>query len=284
MVVRSDGYWTPRYVWSVSAIATALLHVGGIWWVRTQWPRSPDIPPAPIAVIAVPLSEPGISLPSPAPTSVPPSPEPPLTASPSNATPVPATANSSATTSARTENDGASPPPVSTESGSTEPTPPPPTPQTTPQPLPAPENPSSPDLAPPDSSTSTGEGDERPNLFVNLTLEPAPDSGINPDMLPTIHVNWRTRIFFLPNEPCFLQPLDATSRLQVTLQLAVEDGLIVGNSVALWHSSRDRIYDDLIMCLITNSPPTLAPSPEEKGLPNTYKALLRVDRIFEDEL
>lgn len=281
--MQSRGYWTPRYVWSASVLATTLLHVGGIWWVKTQWSRSPDMPPAPIEVIAVPSSESAAASPTPPePEPVPQSPQslppPPL----SNSTPTPATSNSSSTTSESTANSGPSTPPVSTE-----PTAPTPNPQPNPAPgNTSPTNPSPPNTpSPSDPVVPPAGGEAPPNLqqgllVIDLSLEPIPNSGIDSDKLYDIHGDWREQAFAPGDIACSLSPVDTSSSFQVTVQLTIKNGSIT--DVEPSSNSRDRVYDSLAVCLIKNSLPVLVPASPDVGVPpDLYKALLRLDGKFE---
>ncbi|MGF1521601.1 MAG: hypothetical protein ACFBSF_04690 [Leptolyngbyaceae cyanobacterium] len=303
--VWSDAPRTPRYVWSVSAIAATALHAGGLWWARTYWQSSRDvITPAAIAVIAISESEVGaIAIPPDATDNPLTAPNIPQSAAPNTPPePLPASNTTSAPAISQPPPSGtvespnpdpftpAEPAPVLPQPEPSSPspapsqiTPPPPSPATqspSPNTSPSP-SPTSPPTDPKPPSPSPPETpDSRPRLFPSLRLEPIPPEyrADSPDAFPQEPSGWQQSVIALiENSACYASLPSAASSQEIIFRLTVEEDGRISN-VGLWSSSNEQIGDDLAKCLNSASlkaqiPPLIAATVNNDPIPTDLMLL-----------
>jgi len=259
--VAWDGYRTPAYVWSVSAIAATTLHAGIVWLAASTWQEHQErLSPPAIAVIPLPASEIPNRVDSLPPVTVPDS-EATATAEPETISPVPLS-------------ETPTPRPTSTPQSSLNPSADRPSPAESlppdPRPTQPPTQPGSPAI-PPDTAprpnpipepTSSPDGElpaPQPGLSTTWRLLQDPGGSDLPDELPTLPPTWDMLAFAPDTSSCSGSELVPTGPRQVTLQLTVEvDGTI--SNVRIRESSGSAAYDEFVRCVIETQLPPLSPA------------------------
>jgi hypothetical protein len=261
-------------VWTVSAIATTLVHAGAIWWGVNAWQQQrPTFSPTPIQVIALPAA---------ATTEFEPTPPATTDASPI-ASEVPVDANTTASPVEPVAPSDSGPPPQAAvpaaELGSppqssppsapvpVEPvthtppsapippsSPPPSTAESSPPVRPAPGEPSP--AAPPGSSESPAPSGSGVQAF--WTLQTVPGGSDLPEEWPEIPPNWReSTSVLLANSRCATGLVPPGTSVRVTLWPIVEaDGRI---SEFLSWDGRENVGKEAVIDCVEQLGPQMAP-------------------------
>lgn len=264
--MRSDAYQTPYYVWSVSAIATAVLHAGGIWWVQAHWQNQQAAsPPAPIAVIAIPEAPAAIAPPLTAAANEPAiAPAPPTSAPPAVEANIPSSLPAPADIPAPSE---PADPPVFSEPVTPAPSepssPPPADPEPSSQVVSNPADPmtSTPDPAPTEPPSETPKPSQQedktstsPSSWrIIWQQEVDPQAADLPDSPPQFSPAWEQAVSgLLQDSDCFRSLAANVALTQITLQPVVEADSRISQIYV--RQSRDFASEPLERCLTTLIP------------------------------